>query len=175
MISDLDSFNEASDSEVHVWFRDQIFESSLCDDWIASILQKHPFDSLPQLLELAEAALRDDLSETKRIEMMNGPPEIGQAEATAGDPNGMEAAEQRGMVDASPELAAQIDSEKALYRERFGFIYMIFASGKSAAELAQALHDRLHNTREEELATATLQFWLINRKRMMDKLGNNVE
>jgi len=175
MITDFGSLNEASNSEVHSWFRDQIFESTLCDDWIASICEKRPYDSLPQLLERAEAALRDGLSETKRIEMMNGHPEIGQAEATAGDPNGMEAAEQRGMVDASPELAAQIDSEKALYRERFGFIYMIFASGKSAPVLAQALHDRLEHTREEELATATTQFWLIHQKRIMDKLGGNVE
>lgn len=171
MIDNLKTLNEASGSEAQAWFRNHILESSVCDDWIEPTMQKRPFSSVPQLLSTAEASWRG-LSETQRIEMMNGHPEIGKAESTAGDPEGMEAAEQRGMADASPELSEQIDADKSLYRKRFGFIYMIFATGKSATELAQALSDRLRNTREKELATATTEFWRINRKRMMDKLGS---
>ena len=170
MIHDLKSFNEASHSQAEEWVRDKILESHVCDEWIQGILSKRPFGSPQALLTTAEAAWRD-LPDAKRIEMMNGHPEIGREEATAGDPEGMEAAEQRGMAQASPSLAAQIDVDKASYRQRFGFIYMIFATGLSADDLAAALRERLLRTWPEELATATTEFWRINRKRFVDKLG----
>lgn len=178
MIRDLASFNESSDSEAKAWFRDQVLESNVCDEWIDAILAQRPSSSslwtLPQLLATCESTWHNHLSASQRITMMNGHPEIGKTEATVGDPNGMEAAEQRGMAAASPELAVQIDQNKALYRERFGFIYMIFATGKSAQELAQDLQARLDNTREEELATASVEFWRINQKRIIDKLTGHL-
>mmetsp|Transcript_5065 Transcript_5065/g.9682 ORF Transcript_5065/g.9682 Transcript_5065/m.9682 type:complete len:183 (-) Transcript_5065:50-598(-) len=171
MICDLKSFNDASEQDARTWFREQVLESNVCDAWIDQILSQRPFDLAEIFLETAETAWRGGLSESQHVVMMNGHPEIGRTEATSGDPNGMEAAEQRGMSDCPPALAAQIDADKAVYRQRFGFIYMIFATGLSSDELARALQERLANTREEELETATTEFWRINRKRLMDKLG----
>lgn len=173
MINDLNSFNEASQSQAQEWIRDEILESNVCDEWIQGIVSQRPFTSPQDFLTTAEAVW-SALDEAKRIEMMNGHPEIGYKEATA-DPEGMEAAEQRGMASASPALVAQMERDKATYRERFGFIYMIFATGKSAAELATALQERLKNTRRQELATATTEFWRINQKRFMDKLALEYE
>ena len=171
MICDMKSFNEASEQDARSWFREQVLESNVCDVWINQIISQRPFGTAEQFLNAAETTWRDGLSESQRIIMMNGHPEIGQAEATDGDPNGMEATEQRGMKECSPALAAQIDADKAVYRQRFGFIYMIFATGLSANDLAEALRERLNNTREEELETAITEFWRINRKRLIDKLG----
>ena len=169
IINDLKSFNKASQPQAQEWIRDEILESNVCHEWIQGILSQRPFTSPQDFLTTCQTVWRA-LDETKRIEMMNGHAEIGYNEATA-NPEGMEAAEQRGMASASPALVAQIDRDKATYRERFGFIYMIFATGKSAAEMASDLQERLKNTRQQELAMATTEFWRINQKRFMDKLA----
>jgi 2-oxo-4-hydroxy-4-carboxy-5-ureidoimidazoline decarboxylase len=177
MIHSLSELNEASRLEALQWFRDEIVESSSSptptryDAWLAAIVTQRPYASPTEFLRTVETTWRA-LSEDRRIDMLNGHPEIGKAEATQGDPDGMEAREQRGMAGASDALAAQMDQDKAVYRQRFGFIYMIYATGKTADELADALRHRLaHNTREEELAIATTEFWRIHEKRLRDKLG----
>ena len=167
VIDSWQAFNKASHSEVLQWFREQVVESVLCDAWIESMLAHRPYAEPQHFLTIVEATWRG-LSDQERIDMMNGHPEIGKSEATEG--SAMEATEQLGMSQASDELTARIDRDKAIYRQRFGFIYMIFATGKTAEELAEALQNRLKNTREEELAIATTEFWRIHEKRLKDKL-----
>lgn len=166
-IHNLQTLNESSPAEAHAWFRDEIVESVHCEAWITSLMSHRPFGSMEVLLNQAERCWRN-LSSDNRVQMMNGHPEIGQVEATAH--GAMEAAEQQGMVDAEPAVATQIDADKKTYRRKFGFIYMIYATGKSAEELAQALQTRLLHTREQELETATTEFWRIHEKRLRDKL-----
>jgi 2-oxo-4-hydroxy-4-carboxy-5-ureidoimidazoline decarboxylase len=171
IINSLRAFNEASSDTAYTWFRDEIVESVLCDAWIHPLVQQknnRPYTSFTEFLHTAEHIWRN-LSKEERITILNGHPEIGKVEATAY--GAMEAAEQQGMIHADPVIAAQIEVNKRMYKERFGFIYMIYATGKSATELATALELRLQQSRAQELATATTEFWKIHEKRLRDKLS----
>ena len=53
-----------------------------------------------------------------------------------------------------------------LYEQRFGFRYIVFASGRSAPELLAVLEQRLTHTREQELLEAAHQQDRITKLRM---------
>ena len=60
------------------------------------------------------------------------------------------------------ELAAMNDE----YERRFGFRFVVFAAGRSKAEIVPAIRERLRHTREEELATGIDEFLAITRDRL---------
>jgi 2-oxo-4-hydroxy-4-carboxy--5-ureidoimidazoline (OHCU) decarboxylase len=43
------------------------------------------------------------------------------------------------------------------YEQKFGFIYIVCATGKSAEEMLAILRDRLSNNRDEELRNAAAE------------------
>ena len=52
------------------------------------------------------------------------------------------------------------------YEERFGFIYIVFASGKTAEEMLAIAEKRLGNGREEEVANAAAEQRKITMRRL---------
>ena len=54
----------------------------------------------------------------------------------------------------------------AAYERRFGFIYLVYANGRSAPELLDILQERLTHDRDAELIEAARQQWLITRLRL---------
>ena len=68
------------------------------------------------------------------------------------------------------DVAERLKAGNALYEERFGFRYIVFASGRSAPELLAVLEERLAHTREEELQEAARQQHRITVRRMQEWL-----
>lgn len=62
--------------------------------------------------------------------------------------------EQSLVQNESREMLAELQSRGAQYRQRFGFKFLISATGKSASELLGALTRRLENPKEIELEAA---------------------
>jgi OHCU decarboxylase len=62
--------------------------------------------------------------------------------------------EQTGMITADDGLRARLAQLNREYLERFGFIFIICATGKSAAEMLGSLEGRLENSAEKELQIA---------------------
>lgn len=56
-----------------------------------------------------------------------------------------------------------------LYKEKFGFKFLISAKGKSAEEILAELKYRLQKTQEEEIAAAKNALWEITCKRLLEK------
>ena len=57
------------------------------------------------------------------------------------------------------------------YQDKFGFVFLICATGKTADEILTALKQRLRNTRETELAQAAREQGLITQIRIRKLLG----
>ena len=57
-----------------------------------------------------------------------------------------------------------------LYEKRFGYIFIISASGKSSDEMLQALRERLQNDPETEIRVAAEQQRLITHLRLQKLL-----
>ena len=67
-------------------------------------------------------------------------------------------------------LQALADGNRA-YEERFGYIFIVFATGRSAEEMLALLRDRLGNDPETELKVAAKEQWKIMRLRLDTMLG----
>jgi 2-oxo-4-hydroxy-4-carboxy-5-ureidoimidazoline decarboxylase len=65
--------------------------------------------------------------------------------------------EQSGVNNVSRETRAALAEGNRLYEEKFGYIFIVCAMGKSAEEMLVLLHSRLSNTPEVEIKMAADQ------------------
>ncbi len=133
--------------------------------WAAQMAGRRPYASVNQLLEHAdriwsEAAIDDWL------EAFRAHPRIGES----GKP-GWSQEEQAAARSAADATLSELAHGNQTYYERFGFIFIICATGKSADEMLAALRARLNNDRETELKIAAEQQRLITRLRLLKVVG----
>src|SRR5205814_3725114 len=81
-------------------------------------------------------------------------------------------AQEQSGVDAAPaDTASQLAERNREYEERFGFIFIVCASGKSSDEMLGVLNSRLDNDPRTELRIASEEQRKISRLRL-EKLLN---
>ena len=93
-------------------------------------------------------------------------PRIGESTADA-----RAAGEQSGVAVADSETLARLAAGNRAYEERFGHIYIVCASGKSAAQMLEILESRLGADPETELRMAAEQQRQITRLRLEKWMG----
>ena len=91
---------------------------------------------------------RDDWMEAFAAHSMIGAP-------CPGDATG--AREQAALEGADAELRIALAAGNVAYRQRFGFVFLIRARGRSASEMLAALRARIDNPMEVEFANACAQ------------------
>jgi OHCU decarboxylase len=74
--------------------------------------------------------------------------------------------EQSGMAAATDEQRREFAAGNETYQRKFGHVFLICATGKSAAEMLAQLRARLGNTSEVELKNAALEQAKIIRLRL---------
>lgn len=149
----LDSFNAAQAPEAERELR------TLCaaPGWAARVVAGRPYPSRAALFTVAEQALTDaDLDAA-----MAGHPRIG--DRTAG---GRSRHEQRAVGAADPEVLDALAEGNRAYEQRFGHVYLVCASGRSAEDLLATLHARLGHDPATERAVALAELAAINRLRL---------
>jgi len=138
-----------------------------------------PYDSLTQLLDTADRHWRA-LPAEAWLQAFGAHPEIGDMKtagnsaAAAGDGDGDgdgdavgdSRQEQSGIANASAQTRAALAHLNRDYRQRFGFIFIICASGLSADAMLRQLRARLKNSRAQELANAAEEQRKITRLRL---------
>lgn len=62
--------------------------------------------------------------------------------------------EQEGTIDASTVILQAFTKGNKLYEDKFGYIFIVCATGKSAPEMLSILTERLKNDPEEEIKIA---------------------
>ncbi|MDP9495880.1 MAG: allantoicase [Actinomycetota bacterium] len=136
--------NSLTDSAARRFFT----TASASGSWVETMLGKLPFAGVEDVLAGAEAAF-DLLDEDDWLEAFSGHPRIGEkGDATANQ-------EQSGVREAATATLDAITEANRQYEARFGFTYIVYASGKTAAEMLAIAESRLGNTREQELAAAS--------------------
>lgn len=131
--------------------------------WAQSMARARPFTNATALHKAADRAL-DALTRDDWMDAFAAHPRIGSSANSA-----WSRAEQAGMDDAGAAVRERLAAANEEYFARFGFIFLICATGKSAAEMLAALESRLHNEPELELQVAAEQQRLITHLRI-DKL-----
>ncbi len=100
-----------------------------------------------------------------------GPAAAPAAPAGDGRATRWSAGEQAGVQGAAPETLARLASGNRRYEERFGHVFLLCASGKSAEEMLAALEARLGNDPGLELRVAADEQAKITRLRLAKLLG----
>jgi 2-oxo-4-hydroxy-4-carboxy-5-ureidoimidazoline decarboxylase len=81
--------------------------------------------------------------------------------------------EQSGMNDAAAEIRRALADGNRAYEERFGFVYLVCATGRGAADLLADLERRLGDDAERELRIAAGEQAKITALRL-ERLGGGV-
>jgi len=139
--------------------------------WWQLMSDARPFHSRAHLMATAEK-IADRLSESDWLEAFSHHPKIGDVgslrrkfAATAA----WSAAEQGSVSAASEEVLARLAAGNEEYEKRFGFIFIVCATGRSAAEMLALLEARIGNDRATELRNASNEQRKITRLRL-DKM-----
>ncbi|SDG50325.1 2-oxo-4-hydroxy-4-carboxy-5-ureidoimidazoline decarboxylase [Pseudonocardia oroxyli] len=123
--------------------------------WAEAVAAGRPYADLDALLAAADAAPVD------LADALAGHPRIGDRVH-----GGSSAKEQAGMATASDAVRAAMAEGNAEYERRFGHVYLVCASGRSADDLLAVLRERLQNSAQEEAARTRHELTAINRLRL---------
>lgn len=134
--------------------------------WVEAMLAARPFGAVERVYAASDRAWastgQDDWHEAFRAH-----PRIGErAKTSDGAGKGWSAQEQAGMGTAAEELRHAMAAANRAYEEKFGFLYIVCASGKSAEELLAIVRQRLDNSPERELEAAAAELHRITTIRL---------
>lgn len=126
--------------------------------WAKTMVARRPLLDVVALSGTADEAW-NEMEEADWMEAFACHPHIGERRAARG---GAQAAawarqEQAAAADAMEAVLAELTVGNALYETRFGFTYIVCATGKSAEEMLAILRSRLENDRDAELREAAEQ------------------
>lgn len=159
------AFNDAPDDER---LRAELAACCAAREWIAALLAGRPYAGLAELYAASDAAT-SALTDMGLAEALAGHPRIGDR------PHGeWSRQEQSGMSVADAGTRAELAVANAAYEQRFGQIYLVCASGRSAEELLAVCRGRLANDPATERGVLLGELSRINRIRLAKLLDREV-
>ncbi len=135
--------------------------------WARRMAEGRPYADADTLLEAADRIWWSLTPEDWR-EAFAAHPKIGEKK-TAGDVRFRRWSEQEqaGVESAEEVVLAELADANRAYAERFGYIFIVCATGKSAGEMLGLLRSRLGNDPEAELRVAAEEQRKITRLRLL--------
>ena len=128
--------------------------------WATRMNAHRPFEDLAAMLRIGEQ-LWWELEPEDWMEAFAAHPRIGDRSGGT-----WERGEQKSTATASADTLADLATLNQEYADKFGFIYIVCASGRSADEMLADLRARVGATREQELVTAGEEQAKITRLRL---------
>ncbi len=124
--------------------------------WVDRMMARRPFVRDAKLLSVARVEWFG-LTEADWLEAFSHHPRIGDRaslEARFPATHDLSSKEQARVGGAHLDVIAALAEANERYLDRFGFIFIVCATGKSAEEMLVLLRDRLNNDRAPELRIA---------------------
>jgi 2-oxo-4-hydroxy-4-carboxy-5-ureidoimidazoline decarboxylase len=145
--------------------------------WVQGMVARRPFQTLTVLLREAED-LWWSLSPDDWREAFDHHPRIGEQRAAvsqSAQASTWSAGEQRGVADAATNVREALVDGNREYERRFGHIYLVCATGKSAEEMLALLRERLGNDPATELRVAAGEQARITRLRLLKMFDTSTD
>lgn len=138
-------------------------------DWVARMLAARPFADAEALYAESDATLAA-VDDSAIAQALAGHPRIGERAAgtasTASTAGAWSRQEQAGVSSAASSVRDEIADANAEYERRFGHIYLVCATGKSAEELLAICRARLGNDAATEAGVVREELTKITRIRL---------
>lgn len=136
--------------------------------WQQEMNIRMPFDSADSLLRSAEIAFTK-LRENDWLEAFAGHPMIGDLNSLKkkySQGKDLSEKEQQSVKKATNDVLQELLTLNREYLDKFGFIFIVCATNKSAEEMLSLLKARINRSRDEELEQAALEQQKISKIRM---------
>ncbi len=125
-------------------------------EWAKRMIVERPFEDFDDLLAKADRVWWL-LEKQDWLEAFQSHPKIGQKkpeQQTSAESQAWSEQEQSGTRNSTRKTADALAALNDVYQEKFGYIFIICATGKTSEELLDILRLRLVNTPDEELHNA---------------------
>lgn len=137
-------------------------------EWVARMLEKRPFPSIEKIFETANE-IWWQLDQKDWLEAFSHHPKIGDLDSLkkkfAGTAD-LAASEQSSVSTAREETLQALAKGNKEYEEKFGYIFIVCATGKSPEEMLALLQQRLPNKEADEIKIAAEEQSKITRLRL---------
>jgi len=127
--------------------------------WAEQISNNRPYSTLESLITHADR-LWWSLTPDDWLEAFRSHPKIGEKKASdkvSAQSSQWSGQEQAGVSSASQDTVDSLESLNRAYEQKFGFIFIICATGKTSVEMLEALQDRLQHDSDTELRLAATE------------------
>lgn len=154
MSARLDAWNTADESLA----LDAMMACCGAPRWAAAMVAQRPIDS-PEKLSAAADEIWSTMEVPDWMQAFACHPRIGERKARHATAKSLQWSqqEQSSASAADSGVLAQLAEGNVEYEERFGFTYIVCATGKSAQEMLAILRRRISSDRETELREAAEQ------------------
>jgi 2-oxo-4-hydroxy-4-carboxy-5-ureidoimidazoline decarboxylase len=167
----IDQLNNLPADEI----RAELLRCCGCKRWVEEIADRRPFDSVGGLLAFSDSVW-NSLSPEDWKEAFSHHPRIGDAgglkekfAATAQ----WASKEQSGVESAPEEVLESLAEGNRLYERKFGYIFIVCATGKSAGEMLSMLRERLGNSPDAEVIIAAGEQAKITNLRLQELVASH--
>ena len=148
----LEKFNKMHLSDA----TDLLMKCCTAKNWVTQMCLHRPYDCENDLFTKA-CAIWSKMFENDILEAFEGHPKIGDINSLAKkyrDTASFAQHEQKTVSKASERSLSCLAELNDQYQKKFGFIFIVYASGKSASDMLSLLKSRLSNDRKQELVIA---------------------
>jgi 2-oxo-4-hydroxy-4-carboxy-5-ureidoimidazoline decarboxylase len=146
--------------------RRQLLACCSATRWAEELVSGRPYTSAGEILARSDKSTAG-LGRADLEQALAGHPRIGAGAAA----DGRSRREQAGVLGAGPAAMAALADGNEAYERRFGHIYLVCATGRSASELLALLRERLGNDPGTEWGVVRRELGKINRIRLRRLLG----
>ena len=127
--------------------------------WARQMADARPYENLADVIARANE-IWWSLDRADWLEAFRSHPKIGEkkaAESLSAQSSQWSGQEQAGVNSASVETTNALAALNRAYEQKFGFIFIICATGKTSGEMLAALRERLEHDSTEELPIAAAE------------------
>lgn len=127
------------------------------NNWAENLVNEFPFESEQELFSKSDNVW-NSLNKNDYLEAFSQHPKIGDINSLAkkfANTKGWAENEQSGVNSANQQVIEELAEYNDIYDKRFGYIFIVCATGKSAQEMLDILKSRVDNDAEKELKIAS--------------------
>lgn len=151
-----------------------LLESCACLRWAETLVRQRPFESVDALMHAAHTAW-DGADEEELLIAFGAHPRLGDVAQLRERFDNVALREQGQVLEAEEAVLSQLKARNDAYFERFGFIFIVCATGLSAAQMLERLEARIDNSRADELANAAHEQGRIMELRLLRMLEEDAD
>lgn len=141
--------------------------------WVEKLIEGRPYAAEAQLYNASDR-IWQSLKTEDWLEAFSHHPKIGDLESLKtkfASTSDWASGEQGGVALASERVIEELAAGNTAYEEKFGYIFIVCATGKTAGEMLALLQERLQNPPDVEIQRAMAEQNKITRLRLEKLLG----